>query len=56
MAVLERLKVALDAPEELAIGGDTNAVVSVVEKLVVALKGSGQKAIGPGAKEDDRVF
>lgn len=50
VAVLERLTLALDAPEQLALDGGTDAVVSALEKLVIALKGSGQKAIGTSAE------
>ena len=48
--VLERLTLALDAPEQLVLDGETDVGVSALEKLVVALKESGQKAIGTAAK------
>ncbi|MCY3741722.1 MAG: hypothetical protein OXH00_11940 [Candidatus Poribacteria bacterium] len=48
VAVLERLTLALDAPEQLALSGDTDAIVSVLEQLTLALKTSGQKALGEG--------
>lgn len=46
VAVLERLTVALDTPEQLALSGDTDAVLSVLEQLTLALKDPGQKALG----------
>ena len=48
VAVLERLTLALDAPEQLALSGDTDTLVSVLEQLTLALKTSGQKALGEG--------
>lgn len=48
VAVLERLTVALDAPEQLALSGDTDSLVSVLEQLTLALKTSGQQALGEG--------
>ena len=51
VAVLERLTVALDAPEQLALSGDSDALVSVLEQLAVALKASGEpKALGEGTE------
>lgn len=51
VAVLERLTVALDAPEQLALSGDTDTLVSVLEQLAVALKVSGEpKALGEGTE------
>ena len=46
VAVLERLTLALDAPEQLALSGDADALVSVLEQLTLALKASDQKALG----------
>ncbi|MDE0013024.1 MAG: hypothetical protein OXU36_17895 [Candidatus Poribacteria bacterium] len=52
VAVLERLTLALDAPEQLAISGDTGALISVLEQLAGALKASGKpKALGEGTEE-----
>lgn len=52
VAVLERLTLALDAPEQFAPGGDTDALVSALERLTYALKGSGRpKALGEGSEE-----
>ena len=48
VAVLERLTLALDAPEKLALSGDADALVSVLEQLTLTLKTSGQKALGEG--------
>ena len=48
VAVLERLTLALDAPEQLALSGDTDALVAVLEQLTLALKSSGQKALIEG--------
>ena len=48
IVVLERLTLALDAPEQLVLGGDTDTLVSVLEQLTLALKTSGQKALGEG--------
>ena len=45
VAVLERLTLALDAPEPFALGGDTEALLKVLERLTLALKSSDQKAI-----------
>ena len=50
VAVLERLTLALDAPEQLALSGDTDALVTVLEQLALALKASGQKALGGDTK------
>ena len=50
VAVLERLTLALDAPEQLALSGDADALVSVLEQLTLALKVSGQKALGDGTE------
>ena len=51
VAVLERLTLALDTPEQLAIGSDTDALVSVLEQLAVALKASSKpKALGDGTE------
>ena len=50
VAVLERLTLALDAPEQLALSGDADTLVSVLEQLTLALKTSGQKALGEGAE------
>lgn len=50
LAVLERLTLALDAPEQLALSGDTDTLVTVLEQLTLALKTSGQKALGEGTE------
>lgn len=50
VAVLERLTLALDAPEQLALSGDTDALVAVLEQLTLALKSSGQKALIEGTE------
>ena len=50
VAVLERLTLALDAPEQLALSGGTDALVTVLEQLTLALKTSGQKALGDGTE------
>ncbi|MDE0397430.1 MAG: hypothetical protein OXL96_06465 [Candidatus Poribacteria bacterium] len=50
VAVLERLTLALDAPEQLALSGDTDTLVTVLEQLTLALKTSGQQALGEGAE------
>ena len=50
VAVLERLTLALDAPEQLALSGDTDTLVRVLEQLTLALKTSGQKALGNGTE------
>ena len=50
VAVLERLTLALDAPEQLAISGDMDALVPVLEQLTLALKASGQQALGDGTE------
>ena len=53
VAVLERLTLALDAPEQLALSGDTDTLVRVLEQLTLALKTSGKpKALGAGAEGD----
>lgn len=59
MAVLERLTLALDAPDQLALSGDTDALIAGLERLAHALKSSDQKAIAgevedvPADTEDD---
>ena len=50
VAVLERLTLALDAPEQLVLSGDTDTLVTVLEQLTLALKTSGQKALSEGAE------
>ena len=45
VAVLERLTLALDTPEQFALGSDTEAFVEVLEQLTLALKASDRKAI-----------
>ena len=45
VAVLERLTLALDTPEQFALGGDTETLVQVLERLTLALKSSDHKAI-----------
>ena len=51
VAVLERLTLALDAPEQLAISGDTDTLVAVLEQLTFALKTSREpKALGEGTE------
>lgn len=45
VAVLERLTLALDTPEQFALGGDTDALVQGLEQLTGALKASEHKAI-----------
>ena len=49
VAVLERLTLALRAPEQNAIGGDSAELVGVLEKLALALKMPAQKTDGNGA-------
>ena len=50
VAVLERLTLALRAPDQKAIGGDAQQLVGVLEKLALALKAPEQKTDGNGAK------
>lgn len=45
VAVLERLTVALDTPEQLALSGNKDGLVSALEELTHALKTSDQKAL-----------
>ena len=45
VAVLERLTLALDTPEQFALAGDTEPLLEVLERLTLALKSSDQKAI-----------
>ena len=45
VAVLERLTLALDTPEQFALGSDTEAFVEVLERLTLALKSSDHKVI-----------
>ena len=45
VAVLERLTLALDTPEQLALDGDTGVLVQGLERLTGALKASEHKAI-----------
>ena len=49
VAVLERLTLALRAPDQKAIGGDSAELVGVLEKLTLALKAPEQKTDGNGA-------
>ena len=55
VAVLERLTVALDTPDQLALSGDTDTLVSVLEQLTLALKTSGQKVLGEESIQDAEV-
>ena len=59
VAVLERLTFALDAPEQLALSGDKDVLVAVLEQLALTLKTSGQpKALGEGTEvsgQDEKV-
>ena len=48
VAVLERLTLALRAPEQNAIGGDSVELVGVLQKLALALKAPEQKTDGNG--------
>ena len=45
VAVLERLTLALDTPEQFALDGDTEPLLEVLERLTLALKSSEHKAI-----------
>ena len=49
VAVLERLTLALRAPDQNAIGGDSVELVGVLQKLALALKMPAQKTDGNGA-------
>ena len=49
VAVLERLTLALRAPDQKAIGGDAEQLVGVLQKLALALKVPEQKTDGNGA-------
>lgn len=50
VAVLERLTLALRAPDQKAISGDVEQFVGVLQKLTLALKAPEQKTDGNGAK------
>ena len=50
VAVLERLTLALDAPDQLAVSGGTDTLVAGLERLTHSLKSSGQKAIADGVE------
>ena len=50
VGVLERLTLALRAPEQKAIGGGAEELVGVLERLTLALRAPEQKAIGSGAE------
>ena len=50
IGVLERLTLALDAPEQLALGTDTDALVGVLERLTLALKSPDQKVVASEVK------
>ncbi|MCG9126023.1 hypothetical protein JT359_00340 [Candidatus Poribacteria bacterium] len=52
VAVLERLTLALDVPEQLALIGDSEAFISVLEQLSSTLKNSTQKALTVDSDED----
>ncbi len=45
VAVLERLTLELDTPEQFALSNDTEGLVEVLERLMLALKSSDRKAI-----------
>ena len=45
VAVLERLTLALDTPEQFALDSDTEPLLEVLEQLTLALKSSDRKAI-----------
>ena len=49
VAVLERLTLAMGAPDKNAIGGETKELVGVLEQLAFALKTTEQKTRGNGA-------
>ena len=59
VAVLERLTLALKAPEQISIGGEAAELVGVLERLTLALKAPEQMADGsevkalPAAREGD---
>ena len=59
VAVLERLTLALKAPEQISIGGEAAELVGVLEQLTLALKAPEQMADGnevkalPAAREGD---
>ena len=48
VAVLERLTLALGAPDQKAIAGDAEQLVGVLQKLALALKAPEQKTDGNG--------
>ena len=50
VGVLERLTLALRAPEQKAIGGGAEELVGVLERLTLALRAPEQKVIGSGAE------
>ena len=45
MAVLERLTLALDAPEQLKLTGETESLIEGLERLTLTLKSSDHTAI-----------
>ena len=50
VGVLERLTLALRAPEQSAIGGEAAALVGVLERLTLALQAPEQRVNGDGVK------
>ncbi len=50
IGVLERLTLALDAPEQLAPGTDTDALVGVLERLTLALKSPSHEVVADQVK------
>ena len=50
VAVLERLTLALDAPEQLELSGDADALIEGLERLTLTLKSSDHKAIAGAAE------
>lgn len=50
VAVLERLTLALDTPEQLARNADADALVGVLERLVLALKSPDRTAIAESSE------
>ena len=50
VGVLERLTLALNAPEQLELGGEAKELVGVLERLALALKAPQRESTGNGVK------
>ena len=52
-SLLERFTIALEAFQQIASGGDPNAIVEVVEKFTLAMQSSSQQNAITGETEEN---